>query len=76
VAAALGIDISEDTKAVAAARIHTFVGPAILSKAAEYASERQIDFAEALGLDVAADSSVVASAIVIDNTDHQKQPVF
>jgi hypothetical protein len=63
VAASLGIDISSETREVAAARIHTFVGPAIHSKAAQYAaSERQIDFAKALGLDVTADSSLVASA--------------
>jgi hypothetical protein len=48
IAAALGIDITNDTREVAAARIHTFVGPAILSKVAEStASERQIEFAPA-----------------------------
>ena len=67
VAAALGVDISNDTREVAAARIHTAVGPAILSKAAEYeASERQIEFASALGLTVGGDSSLVASAKIAD----------
>jgi len=67
IAAALGIDISHDTKGVAAARIHTFVGPAIHSKAAQYtATERQIDFARSLGLEVMGDSSLVASAKIAD----------
>jgi len=67
IAAALGIDITNDTREVAAARIHTFVGPAILSKVAEYtASERQIEFASALGLTVDTDSSLVASAKIAD----------
>ncbi|HEU0178696.1 MAG TPA: hypothetical protein VFV58_30910 [Blastocatellia bacterium] len=67
IAAALGIDITNDTREVAAARIHTFVGPAILSKAAEYtASERQIEFASALGLTVDTDSSLIASAKIAD----------
>ncbi|RJX18294.1 MAG: hypothetical protein C4570_07020 [Ammonifex sp.] len=67
IAATLGIDISHDTRGVAAARIHTVVGPAILSKAAAYpASERQIDFARALGLNVSKDSSLVASAKIAD----------
>ena len=67
IAAALGIDIANDTREVAAARIHTFVGPAILSRAAEYtASERQIEFASALGLTVDTDSSLVASAKIAD----------
>src|SRR6266542_1581770 len=67
IAAALGIDIANDTREVAAARIHTYVGPAILSKAAEYtASERQIEFASDLGLTVDTDSSLVASAKIAD----------
>jgi len=67
VAAALGIDISHDTQEVAAARVHTFVGPAIHSKVAQYmASERQIAFAQSLGLDVTGDSSLVASAKIAD----------
>ncbi|MFM9961666.1 MAG: hypothetical protein ACKV2Q_10620 [Planctomycetaceae bacterium] len=59
----MGIDISQDTCDIAAARIHAFIGPAIHSKAAEYhASERQIEFARDIGLEVVSDSSLVASA--------------
>jgi hypothetical protein len=67
IAAVLGIDISHDTKRVAAARIRTFIGPAIFSKAAQYtATERQIDFARSIGLEVDGDSSLVASAKIAD----------
>jgi hypothetical protein len=67
VAAALGIDISRDSKAVAGARIQTFVGPALLDKdRSAPATERQLAFAEALGLDVRGDSNLVASAKIAD----------
>lgn len=66
-AAVLGIDIGCDTREVAAARIHTFVGPAILSQPAQQpASKRQVEFASSLGLDVTRDSSLVASAKIAD----------
>lgn len=67
IAAALKIEIDQDTRSVAAARIHTFVGPAIQSKVSERsATERQIAFAKDLGLNVAHDSSLVASAKIAD----------
>jgi hypothetical protein len=67
VAAAIGVDISADSRNVAAARIHSFVGPAILSREAEHdASARQIEFARSLGLEVAGEPSLVASAKIGD----------
>jgi hypothetical protein len=45
VAKALGINISEDTERVAAARIRELVAPAILEKSyAEQASEKQVSY--------------------------------
>ena len=67
VAAALGIDISRDTRDVAAGRIHTAVGPAILSKRAkDPASERQVELGKKIGIDVVGDSSLVASEKIGD----------
>jgi hypothetical protein len=67
VAAALGIDISRDSRRVAAARIQTFVGPALLDKVSvNSATECQVDFAKDLGLDVHGDSTLVASAKIAD----------
>ena len=67
IAEKLNIDISDDTEAVAAARILTFIAEAIGNpKAAANASERQIAFARSLGIDVSSDSSAIASAKISD----------
>lgn len=67
IATALGIDISKDSQTVAAARILTFVGPALLEKdQSKPATERQVAYAESLGLSVAADSTLVAGAKIGD----------
>jgi hypothetical protein len=63
IAEALSIDISDDSEAVASARIRQYVAPAIGEKAYdEPATEKQIDFAGKLGLDVKEDTKGIASA--------------
>ena len=53
IAKALGIDINNDSETVASARIRQHVAPAIGEKAYdEPATQKQIDFAASIGLDV------------------------
>ena len=58
----LGIDISQDTLEIAAARIEDFVSPAIYpGKPARMPTDKQILFASSLGIDVTKDSFCIAS---------------
>src|SRR5688572_19514666 len=67
VAAQLGLDVSGDTCAVAAAKLGDLVGPALdQTDAVRNPTERQIAFAHALGVDVSRDTFRVASARIDD----------
>jgi hypothetical protein len=61
-AALLNVDVSGDCELVAAARLEDAVAPALLHRAPASASERQIEFGKALGLDLSSDTLRVASA--------------
>jgi len=70
----LGMDVSLETWAVAAARIHDHVAAAIHSdRPAIPASVRQIEYAATLGLDVQQDSVRVASAKIGDTLNEQNR---
>lgn len=63
IAKLLGIDVKGDTEAVAAARIEDAVSPAISAEEqSRPATDRQIEFGNALGLSLAGESLRVASA--------------
>ena len=63
IATLLGLDLTNDTEAIAAARIEDAVSPAIFpGQLPRSVTERQIDFGKALGLALAGDSLRVASA--------------
>ena len=67
VALALAVDISRDTCHVAAARIQTVIGPAIMHVYAQNpATDRQIEFGKTISVDVSRDSNLVASAKISD----------
>jgi hypothetical protein len=66
-AAFLGIDVSTDTRAVAAARLLDKVAGMIGFEPSEPASERQKAFAESLGENVGTDTKRVASAKISES---------
>ena len=67
IAKTLGIDISSDSRDVAAARIREVVEPAINPNSTyRTATQKQIEFAASLGLDVSSDSFWVCSAKIDD----------
>ena len=73
-ASKLGLDVSEDTWAVAAARIHDQIAPAIRDDPQiTLATVRQVQFAEQLGLNVSKDTVRVASARIGDALDQRNQ---
>jgi hypothetical protein len=66
-AEALDVDISQDTVAVAAARLYDIVGPAIEERyEVRRATQKQIDFGRSVGFDVSGDSMGVAGARIAD----------
>jgi len=63
IACKLGIDISRDSREVAAARLYDFLAPAFCKKRdLRNATPRQIEFAQELGFDVSADRLPIAHA--------------
>ena len=63
----VGLDLSQDSQAVAAARILDVVGPAIGDvRRHEKPTDRQIAFAESLGIDASGYSFRVAFAMIQD----------
>jgi hypothetical protein len=63
VAAAIGVDISGDSRDVAAARLRDYLSPAFgAERDVRPATQRQIEFARDLGYDVYGDSVSIASA--------------
>jgi hypothetical protein len=67
IAKTLGIDISNDSRNVTAARIRETVEPAINPNSTFWAAtQKQIEFATSLGLDVMSDSFWVCSAKIDD----------
>jgi len=73
VAAALGINITMDSRSVAAARLRDAVAEAIGERAPVPATTKQVDFAQTLGLDVTADTLRVASARIADALDRRNR---
>lgn len=65
---ALSINISNDSQAVAAARIRQHIAPAIGEKAYnnEPATRRQIEFAETLGINLSQDTKGIAAARIAE----------
>ncbi|MDP2603067.1 MAG: hypothetical protein Q8S00_10800 [Deltaproteobacteria bacterium] len=66
IAAKLGIDVSDDTHDVAAARIHDAVATAIGQLPPKRSTARQRKFAEEIGIKVSKDTIRVASARIGD----------
>jgi hypothetical protein len=63
IAAAVGIDISNDTRGVAAARLQDYLAPAFGEKRkVRSATPSQIDYARGLGFDVSSDTMSIAFA--------------
>ena len=74
VATALGVDVSGDSRNVAAARIRDAVAEAIGERhGPRPATGKQIEYAQALGLDVRRDTVRVASARIDDELNSRNQ---